>query len=813
MLKNFFRIAIRNCWRNRSTSLIHILGLALGIATFLLIALFVRYELSFDRFNKKADRIVRVTFHGRMNGGEIKEANVMPPVASTLKAEFPEVLDATRINSQGVHRITYGDKTFREDRLAFVDSNFFRMFTLPLVEGDAHTALLQPKSVVITRAVAQKYFGSEDPMGKVLQFPDDHAVLTVTGVIDNMPDNAHFHFDLFASLMTLPDGRNPSWMSSNYFTYLELPAGYDPARLQTKLPGIVEKYIGPQLQQQMGLSLSQFKENGNALSFELQPLTSIHLHSNLNGELEPNGDVRYVYIFSAVALFMLLIACINFVNLSTAGAGKRAREVGVRKVLGSPRRHLIGQFLAESLLLTVAGMILALALLYPALPFFNRLTGLKLSLNWGPQPWLAPALLALTAGVGLLAGVYPAFVLSAFKPVAVLKNFLSSGKRSAGLRSGLVVFQFFISISLIIGTIVIYRQLYFIQHDKLGYDRDHVLIIQETGWLGDHQGVFRYQLEEDPRVASVAASGYLPAGNSNWNNFLIYADGSKDQLVNSLRYEVDDKYIPTLGMQLAAGRNFSPAFGSDSTAIIVNETTARTFGWLKPGQAATAALNHRITRPDNGGPDITYHVIGVVRDFHFRSFHDLITPLVMTRSSGAGTNLLVKFRTRDVAGLLSDLQNKWTGLKAGAPFSYSFLDDRFERTYTYEQNIAVVLGLFAGLTIFVACLGLFGLATYTAERRTKEIGIRKVLGASNQTIVALLSKEFLRLVALAFLIAAPAAWWVMHKWLEDFAYRTTIGWWIFVVAAGGAAAIAIFAVGFRALRAATANPVDSLRAE
>ena len=817
MLKNFFTVALRYLWRNKATTLIHVLGLALGIATFLLIVLFVQRELSFDRFNKKADRIVRVIFHGKMNGGEIKEANVMPPVAAALKADFPEVLDAVRLQNTGVHRITYGEKTFREDDLAFADSNFFRLFTLPLLAGDPNTALLQPNSVVITKAVAKKYFGDANPIGKVLQLPDDHAAFTVTGMIDRVPDNAHFHFDLFASMITLPDSRNNSWMTSNYFTYLELPKGYDPKKLEAKLPGEVDKYMGPEIQRAMGISLSQFRSNGNALGFELQPLTSIHLHSELTGELEANGDVRYVYIFGAVALFMLLIACINFVNLSTASAGKRAKDVGIRKVLGSMRGALIGQFLSESLLLALFSTLIAIGLVYWALPFFNRLAGQELAIHWLSNPWLIPALLFFVLFTGLAAGIYPAFVLSAFKPVMVLKGFFTSGKRSAGLRGALVVFQFMISISLIIGTAVVFRQLSFIQHEKLGYDRDQVLIIQETGWLGDHQDVFRRELQQDPRVASVSASGYLPAGNSYGNNFLIYSDQNKAQLINSIRYEVDEQYLPTLGMTLAAGRNFSTSFGADSTAIIVNETTARNFGWMTAGatgpQAAAGALNHTITRPDNENKSITYHVIGVVRDFHFRSLHDLITPLVMTLGTGAGTNFIVKTRTRDVARLLVNAKKQWAALNAGAPFSYSFLDDRFNKTYNSEQHIGLILGIFAGLTIFVACLGLFGLATFTVERRTREIGIRKVLGANTRSIVTLLSREFLGLVGLAFLIAAPLAGLLMNKWLHDFSYRISIGWWIFALAALLAIAITMLTVGLRALRAAMANPIKSLRTE
>ena len=815
MLRNFLTIAIRSLRRNMSTTTIHILGLALGIATFLLIALYVQHEVSYDRFNKKADRIVRVVFRGKMNGGEIKEANVMPPVAATLKTDFPEVLNATRLRNTGVRLISYGDKTFREDALAFVDSNFFRMFTLPLLEGDANTALLRPNTVVITQAVAKKYFGQADPLGKVLQFPDDKVALTVTGLIDEVPENSHFHFGLFASMITLPEAREPSWMESNFFTYLELPEGYDPAKLQAKLPAVVDKYVGPQLQKAMGVSMSQFKTSGNTLSFELQPLTSIHLHSNLNGEVEANGDVRYVYIFSAIALFMLLIACINFINLSTAGASKRAREVGIRKVLGSIRGQLVGQFLTESLLLTVVSTLIAIGLVYWTLPFFNRLASQNLTIHWTANPWLVPALLLIIALTGLLAGLYPAFVISAFKPTAVLKGQLTSGKKSAGLRSGLVVFQFFISISLIIGTIVVYRQLAYIQHEKLGYDRDQVLIVQQTYFLGDHRGYFRQQLLQDPRVARVSSSDYLPAGSTNFNNFLIYSDNNKNELVNTLRYEVDDQYIPTLGMQMAAGRNFSPDFGADSTGIIINETAARNFGWLDPGQSGPAAtdkaLNHTLTWQDNDGSVITYHVIGVVRDFHFRSFHDLITPLVMTLS-GAGSNFIVRTKTADVAGLLTTVKKKWDDLHAEVPLSYSFLDERFNNTYRNEQNIALILGIFAGLTIFVACLGLFGLATYTAEQRTREIGIRKVLGANITSIVTLLSKDFVRLVVIAFLIAAPVAWWVMNQWLLDFAYRLPVSWWIFALAAVLALLISLFTIGYRAIRAASANPTDSLRA-
>jgi len=815
MLKNFFNIALRNCWRNKTTSLIHVLGLALGIATFLLIVLFIQHERSYDRFNKKADQIVRVVFHGQMNGGDIREATVMPPVAAAVKKEFPEVQAVTRMVYQGFHRITYGEKTLREDPMAFVDSNFFQVFTLPLVEGDPRTALLHPNSVVITKAVARKFFGKEDPMGKVLQFRDDSAAMTVTGLIDKVPENSHFHFELFGSMAGYADARSPTWMTSGYYTYLVLPAGYDPKKLQAKLPDLVDKYMGPQLKASLGVTLSQFRAGGNNLGFELQRLTDIHLHSNLTGELQSPGDIRYLYIFGAIGAFMLLIACINFINLSTAGAGKRAREVGIRKVLGSVRLQLVGQFLIESVLLTLAGTVIAVGLIYLSLPLFNEIADLDLSLNWAGTVWLVPTILGIILVTGVLAGLYPAFFLSAFNPVTVLKGLFTPGGKSASLRSILVTFQFVISICLIIGTAIVYQQLSYIQHKKLGYDRDQVLIVQESYWLGNNQDYFRRQLAEDPRIVSVSGSAYLPAGATNSSTFIFYPDGQQGQLVYSSQYRVDDQYIPTLGMQVIAGRNFSRDFPSDSNAALINETAAIKMGWITPGRPydAAALLRHFVTRKDNSGIGRSYHVIGLIRDFNFRSLHDLITPLIMTYEPGIQGDLIIKTRTRDLAGLVSTIGKDWAALKPAMPFSYSFLDDRFNKTYTFEQHIGLILGIFAGLTIFVACLGLFGLATFVAERRTKEIGIRKVLGASATNILTLLSAAFVRLVVIAFLIAAPVAWLVMHRWLQDFPYRITIGWWVFALAALLAIFITLLTVGARALRVALANPVDSLRSE
>ncbi|HXB29047.1 MAG TPA: ABC transporter permease [Puia sp.] len=806
MIKNYFKIGIRSLLRNKFFTAINIFGLTLGMTTCLLIMLYVQNEMSYDRFNKKADQIVRVVFRGSIQGEKMKEAMVMPPIAQTFKSEYPEVLEATRLRNYGNPRITYGDKTFKENAFAYADSNFFEVFTLPFLKGNPKTALLEPNTIVISESVAKKYFGSEDPIGKVLQFKDLNTSFKITGVMREMPVNSHFHFDLFASMASFPQSREFSWMTSEYYTYLVLPKGYDYKKLEAKLPADVEKYMGSQLQKAMGMTYAQFRQKGNELGLYLQPLMDIHLHSDLNLELGPVGDIRYVYIFSIVAIFMLLIACINFMNLSTAGASKRAREVGIRKVLGSLNGQLVRQFLLESLLLTSFAFLLSILLVFWALPFLNKLSGKNLSFNLLSNPWLLPGLLLFALITGLLAGSYPAFFLSSFKPVTVLKGKIASMGKTVSLRSGLVVFQFFISIVLIIGTIIVHKQLTFIQNEKLGYNKDQVVIVQESYWLGKNLEPFKQKLLQDPRVVSISSSGYLPAGNTYNNNFMIYADNSSDQLVKTLRYDVDYNYIQTLGMEMADGRNFSKSFGTDSTGIIINEETAKAFGWDKN------ALGHNLTRPDNDGTKLTYHVIGVVKNFHFKSFHEPISPLVMVLNNNI-ENLIVKTNTSDIAGLLSTMKKNWNDLKGEVPFSYTFLDDRFNKSYESEQKIGLILSIFAGVTIFVACLGLLGLATFTAEQRTKEIGIRKVLGASIANIVSLLSIDFIKLVFIAFIIATPVAWYMMNKWLQDFAYKTNISGWIFLLVAVLAVAITIITVSFRAIRAAVVNPVDSLRAE
>ncbi len=806
MLRNYFKIALRNLWRHRSFSMINIFGLAIGIATCLIIMLFVQHEMSYDRFNKKADQIVRVVFKVNINGDNLSEAHVMPPVAQTLTNDYPEVLEATRLRNAGFPKMTNGDKSFKEDALAFVDSNFFEIFTLPLIGGDKRTALLEPNTIVITQALATKYFGKEDPVGKVLTVKENNTNYKVTGLIEKVPATSHFHFDMFASMAGLQEARENSWMTSEFYTYLVLAKGFNYKKLEAKLPQVMEKYLSPQMSKGMGMSVEEFRKKGNTIGLFLQPLTDIHLHSDFSHDLSPAGDIRYVYIFGAIAVFMLIIACINFMNLSTAGASKRAKEVGIRKVMGSMKLQLVRQFLLESILLTLIAVLLALVFVQMALPLFNQLSGKNLSLQFSDSPWLIPALLLFALFTGVLAGSYPAFFLSSFNPVAVLKGKFISGKNSIGLRSSLVVFQFFISIILIVSTTIVYKQLSYIQNKKLGYDKEQVLVLPHTGALGGKAEVFSQQLAHDPRIAGLSISDYLPAGPSNNNNFFIYPEENSTKLIKSIRYDIDDNYIPTLGIEMTAGRNFSKSYGTDSSGVIINEAAAKELGWEK------GATGHTLINSNNNGNRAAYHVIGVVKDFHFRSLHERIAPLVMVLNDHSGS-IIVKVKTKDIAGLLTQMKKEWDALTAEVPFTYSFLNERLNNTYRAEQKTGMILGIFAGLTVFVACLGLFGLTMFTAEQRKKEMGVRKVLGASATQIVGLLSKDFLKLVLIAAVIAFPLAWWAMSKWLQDFAYRVDIGWMVFIFSAIGTVFIALVTISLQAIKAALENPVKSLRTE
>lgn len=775
----------------------------MGLTTCLLISLYIHNEWSYDRFHDKADRIVRVVFGGKLSGGEIKEANVMPPVAQAFLDEFPEVEESTRMRHGGRPFFEVNGKRFHEEGVAFVDSNFFNVFSFRLLQGNAQHMLKEPYMAVISEEVAQKFFGTDDAIGKEITIKDDDRPLKVTGVFENLPQNSHFHFDIFVSMSSFQGADSNSWMESGYYTYLVLQPDYDYQALESKLPALFEKYAGPQFPAAFGMDYKEFQNTGADIGLHLQKLKDIHLRSDFSDHLSAPGSIQHIYIFGAVAMFMLLVAIINFMNLSTAGATDRAKEVGVRKVLGSTQGALRSQFLAESLSLTFISLVLSIGLAYVVLPMFNRFSGKMLSVDFlfSWQVW--PVILLFGLVVGLMAGSYPAVFLSSFKPSTVLKGKWMRENGRLGLRNGLVVFQFFISIGLIFSTIVVYCQLHFMQHTNLGYDKEQVLVLQ-TWPLGEKETFFKEQLLQDSRVVNVTSSPYVPAGASYSNNFSVHPDEDPSRLVKTLRYDVDEQYIPTLGMEIVEGRNFSSMYGTDSLSAIINEAARDAFGWTD--DVLDKILVGVI------GDNKPLRVIGVVKNFHFKSMYERITPLIMVMTPHSG-NLIVKTSNGDISGLLRTIEGSYESLSPELPLAYSFLDERINNTYLAERKTAEILGVFAGMTIFVACLGLVGLATFTAYQRTKEIGIRKVLGASVAGIVRLLSTDFIKLVGMAILIALPIAWWVMSKWLEDFAYQIDIEWWMFAVAGLSAIVIALVTVSFQAIKAAVANPVESLRNE
>ncbi|SEM62854.1 putative ABC transport system permease protein [Chitinophaga rupis] len=808
MIRNYLKIAFRNLKRQKISTSINIVGLAIGLATCILIMLYVQDELSYDRYNEKADRIFRVALRLRLNGKDVGGPVLGANAGRDLQQEFPEVLKTTRIRNQGSEFVNYGTTSFKQDNLLAADSAFFEVFSIPFLKGDPKRALTEPNTLVLTEGTARKYFGNQDPIGKVLLFGSDKTPYRITGVVRNVPENSHFRFDMLTSLAGY-DEQHIGWTySMNFYTYVLLPEKYDYKKFEAKISRLAEKQIGGELQQFLQLSPKQFREKGDDFGIFLQPLTSIHLYSPFGGtELRPGGNILYVYVFAAIAVFMLLIACVNFMNLSTATAVRRSREVGIRKVLGSVKAQLQQQFLIESVLLAMVALLVGLLVVGLALPFFNQLTGKTLTISLLINPFVLAGLVAGTVLVGLLAGSYPAFYLSAFKPVAVLKGGGTAGRRSFSLRNGLVVFQFFITISMIIATVTADRQLRYMRAQKVGFDREQVLVIHDTHMLRNNESVFRNQIIQSPQVITGSISGQVPVGNTNLDNTAVMSKENPDKGVMSRFYYVDDAYIPTLGMQVVLGRNFSKSFPTDSFAVILNETAVRALGWQQD-PIGRELIGHI----DDNGAKTYYRVIGVVSDFHFESLRQKIGPLVMFLGRNSG-NILVKTHTDKLPQFLASLKRQWESFSPAAPFSYSFLDDRFAQVYVSEQKIEQVLTLFSSLTIFIACLGLFGLATYTAEQRTKEIGVRKVLGASVGSVVALLSKDFLKLILIALLLATPIAWWGMDQWLNEFAYKVTIDWWIFALAGLLAIGIALLTVSFQSIKAALTDPVKSLRSQ
>jgi putative ABC transport system permease protein len=812
MFKNYFKIAWRNLVKNKTFSFINIVGLASGLACFILIALYVADELSYDRFNEKAGRIYRINSDIVFGGNKLHLAVASDPMGAALKKDYPQVEEFVRFFSSGGSKlIKKGNEFIRENNVSHADSTLFDVFTLPIIAGNSKTALNDPNTVVISESAAKKYFATTDVVGKSIETNDNGSTLyKITAVMKDIPHNSHFDFDMIFSM----DNVQYQWgnfLSHNHQTYLLLKPGTDYKEFEKNFKQFINKYVIPQAAQFMEIkSMDDFEKAGNKLEYTLIPLTDIHLRSDRVPEMNVNGNIQYVYIFSAVALFVLLLACINFMNLSTARSASRAKEVGIRKVVGSEKRSLIKQFLTESILTTVISTVLAVTITWLCLSWFNNLSAKQLHISDLLQTQYLVFLFALPLIVGLLSGLYPAFVLSSFNPIAVLKGKFSGGLRRSTLRNVLVIGQFTTSIFLIAATIIVFRQLNYIQTKKLGFSKDQMLVVNGTGALGNNRDAFKNDVSKFSGVKGATYAGYLPVAGSSRNDvsFSTEATMTSTNSVNMQIWNIDDTYIPLMEMEIIKGRNFSKEFGTDSNATIINETAAKLLGWNDP------VGKKLYTYFQDGGANtlISREVIGVVKNFHFESMKENIGPLCFRLADNYWATAF-KVKTADVKQLVSNIENKWKALAPGMPFSYHFMDESFDNMYRVEQRTGKLGLTLAIIAILIACLGLFGLATYTAEQRIKEIGVRKVLGATLGNIVSMLSKDFILLVGIASVIAIPLAWWAMNKWLQDFAYRINIGWWVFVAAGIIAMLIAVITVSSQAIKAGLANPVKSLRTE
>ncbi len=809
MIQNYLKIAFRNLLKYRFYTGINISGLTVGMVCFLFIFLYVRDEWGYDTFHANLDRLYRLNFYAKL-GDQIAHTAASPkPAGPTFQQEIPEIEAFCRLRKYGADVVRCDNRAFKEEQIVFADSTLFRVFSFHLRSGDPATALTAPNSVVLTRQTAERYFGTADAMGKTLTFGETPCV--VTGVMENIPGNSHFHFDFFRALSGLTLGWDENWGSTNYQNYFLLRPGADPAALSKKATEIFVRNFTPILREFLHASWDEFQRAGNYARVEFFPVRDIHLYSNLDEELGANGDIKYVYIFSIIGLFILALACVNFMNLATARSIVRAREVGVRKAIGAQRSDLAWQFLSESAVLAFFALLLAMAALQLLLPAFNTLSGKMLDASALYQPGFLLAALALAGLIGLGAGSYPAFFLSAFQPVQVLKSNMAGRVRgSAGhrLRSGLVVFQFFTTTVLLIGSLVVSRQLQYIQNKKLGFNKENVLVLHDAYLLDKRLDAFKERLLQDPAVRSASVCDFLPVSSDRNTSAIIkgrVATQGNSILINHWRVDAD--YVRTMGLQLVEGRDFSTAIATDSSAVLVNETLARSFGY--PNRPVTG---QEISFPQDAGRLETYTIVGVVKDFNFASLRSNIEPLGLF-PHGWHAYLGLRVETADMEAFVRRLHGIWDEMAPAQPFAYSFLDERFNRLYGSETRIGRITGIFAALAVFIACLGLLGLATFTVQQRTKEIGVRKVLGATTAGIVGLLSKDFLKLVVLAIVFASPLAWYGMHRWLQDFAYRIDMPWWLFVLAGLLAVGVAFLTVSFQSVKAALANPVRSLRSE
>ena len=815
MLTNYLKIAWRNMLRNRSYSLINILGLALGLACFMFIMIYVQDEQSYDKFHENGDRIYRVGLD-RQYPGRVRQYAIIPhSYAEVMDSDLPEVEGATRLFFFTGNRLILrvGEQLFEEENVMWADSNFFDFFSIPLLQGDPSTCLTEPNTVVLTESYAEKYFPGQDPIGKELIIPQGNNNLVVSGVCADVPVNSHLQFDMLQASKTLGFIQQPNYINFSAYTYLKLYPDSDPEALEAKFPDLVMKYISGQMLERFGINYEEYQAQGNGYKYYLQPLEDIYLTSNLEAEIKTPGNKQRVTFFTLIAVLIIGIAAINFMNLATARSAGRAREVGIRKTLGSDRKQIAIQFLTEAVIISLAAAVIAFGINYFTLEPFNQLTGKQFLVS----DLLSTKFIALLGGAaiftGLISGTYPALALSSFEPIQVLRGKLMSSTKGAGLRNVLVVFQFGISVFLIIGTIFIYRQWVFTQNKELGFRKESVINLQGAGGMTFQQAeTFKNQLKDLPGITAVGGCNTRPGGQYFGMSF---RQNGQNEVTAGSGVIVDEGYIECMEMEITEGRTFSEDF-MDTLSVVINEAAAQEMGLDDP-VGAQLISNDAFLNPNPDEPSI-YTVVGVVSDFHFQSLHHVISPLFFIHNQrnftpGVDNLITVKLETAATTSTLNQIEQMWTRLQPDVPFRYAFLDQDWARLYEQEMTTRRVSSLFSLIAIFIACLGLLALAAYTAERRTKEIGIRKVLGATVPGIVGMLSKDFLKLVLIGIVIATPLAWFAVDYWLQDFAYRVNLSWTVFVLAAALAVAIAFITVSFQSIRAALTNPISSLRSE
>ncbi len=806
MFNNLIKYSVRSFKRQRAYIIINILGLSIGIACSLLIALFVINEASYDSYNVKKDRIFRLILTGKIGGQELTACTSAPPIAPVMLKELPEVEDFLRMHGVGPTTVEYNNRTFTEEHLVEADSSFFNFFSIPILKGDPGNLLNAPRRAVISESTARKIYGDENPIDKTLKIGSDTVRYTISGVMADIPVKSHFEANILVSYMTDPESVNSIWLSNNLSTYLLLKSNSSYKTVNDKMPDLIVKYVGPELQQYLGVSLKDFLAQGNKYKFYLQNLSDIHLDPTIEQEFKAASDPRYLKIFGSIAILIVLIAAINFMNLSTAQSAKRAKEVGIKKIGGSTRGMLIMQFLSETFILSFISLIIALIFIKLTLPFFNTLLGVNLSLKLFSAWYTIPALLLFVVIVGVLAGSYPAFFLSSFSPYEVLKGNVKNSMKNGRLRRVLVVFQFAVSILLIVGTMIMYRQIKFMLNKDVGFNKEQLLVINRAEVLGTKIKSFKEAVKGISGVVNITSSTAVPGRNNNNNGYMM--EGRKEETYLLQTNWIDYNYLQTYGMTLESGRVFNESYTTDQNACLVNDAAVKKF--------ALADLEKtRFIRPSSPGKVDYLPVIGVVKDFNFESLRNPIQPYIFLfqNDNYIFGFLTVKISAKDYSKTISSIEKVWKEYTANEPLQYYFLDEDFEKMYTQEKQSASLAVVFSILAIFIASLGLFGLTSFTVEQRTKEIGVRKAMGSSITGIYAIISGEIIILVSFSALIAWPVIYYFGGKWLENFYYRINPGVLTFLAGLTIALGIAILTISYRIMRAARVNPAQSLKYE